>query len=137
MLHLNPLLNMFVTRIELGSRDDSISVENPTWDCAREAIESLNGKERDSVILEGEGDQYLGVSGGNEGRYVVGGYHEDFGSFLAACGPKSQGTLEVSVSGDYNPFSHCYVINLQKTIELARVFFESGSLKEDGNWMSQ
>ena len=127
----------FAKILEFGCEEDPVSVENPKWDAVREAIEALDGQDRDSVILEGGDEQYMGISGGNEGRYVVGGFHRGFGSFLAGCGKKHEGTLDVSVSGDYNPYPQSNVLELKVVVELARIFFESGSLAEDGRWEPQ
>jgi hypothetical protein len=127
----------FVTILEYNCKNDSVSVSNPTWEAVKDTILALNGEDRDSVILANEDQQYMGISGGNEGRYVVGGFKDGFGSFLAGCGKDDTGVLDVVVSGDFNPYPSPNVVDLGVAIELARIFFESGLLAENGRWVSQ
>lgn len=131
------LINMFVTSIEYGSPNADGSVPSPDWNCVEMHLRSLDGDNKDGVILASSGSSYLGISGGRSNQYVVAGYVEGRGSVILANGPKGEGVQQVVVNGDFNDFASEFVVGLEDAIAAAREFFQSGSLVRQFKWENQ
>lgn len=75
----------------------------------------------------------MGISGGQDGRYVVAGFLEGFGSFICASGEAGP-PKEVVVAGDYNTYASSNVVGVETAIRAAKAFFERGLLSKDLKW---
>ena len=125
---------MFVISIESGSADNSRIIPNPTWTQVETELRSLNGRLNDSICLDSTGKSYMGIAGGAQDRYFVGGHLEGSGSFKCSSGKKNGPPLEVVVDGDYNIYPSRNVVDLETAIVAARFFFERGALAEQLEW---
>jgi hypothetical protein len=109
-------------------------VENPTWDVVEAALRSLDGQERDGIVLQRDNQSYMGISGGEDNQCAIIGYLEGFGEYVCASGVEDGPAQDVAVAGDYNSFESKHVIELEKALLAAKAFFERGVLSEQLKW---
>jgi hypothetical protein len=98
------------------------------------ALRSLDGEERDGIILNSGGQSYMGISGGERGRYVVAGYLEGQGSFICANGNPDGPRKDVVVARDYNTYASKNVVCLEDAIVAAKAFCKHGALSYRLKW---
>ncbi|MFI5379133.1 MAG: hypothetical protein ACHRHE_07550 [Tepidisphaerales bacterium] len=110
------------------------TAENPTWELVEATLQSLDGEGCDGVSLDSIGDSCMGISGGNDGRYVVAGYLKGFGNFICASGESAGPAKDVAVAGDFNSYASINVVSIQTAIAAAKAFCEGGVLSEHLVW---
>lgn len=123
---------MFINELAVGSIQEQV-ISQPSWDAVETSIRNLDGGTCDGVALNGPNNSYMGVAGGEEGRYVVAGYLHGFGSYICASG-KEGPFKDVVVAGDYNPYPCKNVVDLEIVLKAAKAFFEQGVLAESLRW---
>lgn len=123
---------MFVTTLEIGAFGTG-KVSNPNWQMVEVALRKLDGDENDSVILGCDDESYMGVVGGNDGRYFVGGFLKSQGSFACSDG-NSETLLDVACAGDFNQYPAKNVLWLDAAITAAKAFYELGQLCSRYKW---
>ena len=128
---------MFVTAIDFWPNGKQQRVEDPTWDFVDARLRLLDGEVNDGVLMDSGGDSYMGISGGEHGRYIVAGYLDGFGSYICASGKVGGALLEVVVTADYNTYESKHVVGIETVISAAKEFFERGVLSEELNWEKQ
>jgi hypothetical protein len=109
-------------------------VENPPWNVVEAAVRSLDGEQRDGLVLQGTGQSYMAVSGGENNRYAIVGHLEGCGEFICASGVEGGPAQDVVVAGDYNSFESKHVIDIETALLAAKAFFEHGLLCNDLRW---
>ena len=110
------------------------TVENPTWDCVEAALRSLDGQERDGLVLQCANSSYMGISGGENDCYAIVGYSEGFGEYICASGVEGGPEQNVVVAGDYNQFQSKHVVDIKMAVLAARTFFDRGELSSELKW---
>lgn len=125
--------DMFIKAIEYGPNGNETTAADPSWDFVEAIIRSLDGHASDGVALDSSGTSYMGISGGQDGRYVVAGFLEGFGSFICASGEAGP-PKEVVVAGDYNTYASSNVVGVETAIRAAKAFFERGLLSKGLKW---
>jgi hypothetical protein len=129
---------MFIKSIEIQSLTGAKAVEKPDWSLVENELRSLDGCDKDSLILDHNDERsYMGISGGRDNQYVVGGYLEGFGSFIANIGIESTKIVEAVVCGDFIEYTAMNVVDLESAIAMAKVFFNSGELASSFRWEKQ
>jgi hypothetical protein len=128
---------MFIKAMEYGPSANESTIKFPTWDQVEAALRGLDGQTTDSVILALDGQSYLGISGGEDNRFVLAGYIESFGSFICASGVHEGPAVDVVVAGDFNSYASKNVIELHQALEAARALHERGVLSEHLKWEKQ
>jgi hypothetical protein len=113
-----------------NSRNDA---EEISWESIEQDLRAMDGESVDTVIIRSVGETYMGISGGNEGRYVVGGYIEGKGSFICASGDEGS-VKRVVVCNDFNEYPSVNVVTLDTALLAAREFVQSGKLLERLKW---
>jgi Immunity protein Imm1 len=99
---------------------------SPSWDRVESLIRSLDGESRTDVTLDDGGIRcLLGVSGGNDGRYVVVVQEIDAYYHLVDAS-KDENELMVMIGGvpDYHPAA--VITNLDTALAAAKFYLDSG-----------
>jgi hypothetical protein len=109
------------------------AIQKPSWEHVNAAISCLDGIGEDGIVLQSDGQSYMGISGGKEGRFAVIGFIDGYGEFICASG-KEGVAQQVVVAGDYNTFASRHVVGLASVLIAARDFFERGKLSEQLKW---
>lgn len=104
-----------------------------TWPTIERQLRSIDGVNSDTVIIPSTGNSYMGISGGNDGRYVVGGYIDEKGSFICASGEDGH-PKDVAVCDDFNEYPSVNVVTLDAALIAAKEFFETGGLSTKLKW---
>lgn len=120
-----------------GVTHQESTVENPQWEIIEAALRSLDGEGRDGVCLDGVDDSYMGICGGNDGRYVVAGYLAGVGSFICESGEAGGSAMDVAVTGDFNTYASINVVTVETAIAAARAYCERGVLCEHLLWETE
>lgn len=108
--------------------------ENPTWEFVEAALRCLDGENKDGVVLQSTGQSYMGIAGGENGRYAIIGYLEGFGEFICASGLQGGPPQDVVVAGDCNNFASKHVVDINTAVEAAKAFFGTPALSERLKW---
>ena len=127
---------MFVNELTIGSIQEQV-MSQPSWDVVETSIRNLDGGSCDGVALNGPNNSYMGVAGGEEGRYVIAGYLHGLGSYICASGEEEGPSQNVVVAGDYNTYPSKNVVGIEIVVEAAKAFFERGVLLERLKWEKQ
>src|SRR5215469_8103747 len=112
---------MFIKAIEYGPNGNETTAADPSWDFVESILRSLDGQASDSVALDSSGKSYMGITGGRDGRNVVAGFLEGFGSFICASGEAGP-PKEVVVTGDFNTYASTNVVGVETAIRAAKAF---------------
>jgi hypothetical protein len=120
----------------VGISDRGIDIAEPSEEAIGAAIDALDGERKTMVTLYGPGEEYLVVSGGSDGRFVV--YAtRDNQSFVVAINPavvdKSSKVL-LYIGGQEGDYPLRHVIGLAEALAAARSFAATGSLNESIHW---
>lgn len=121
---------MYVNELEIGSIQEQV-IAQPSWNAVETSIRNLDGGLCDAVFLNGTNNSYMSISGGENGRYVIGGYLCGCGSFICASGEVQGPEKDVVVAGDYNTYPSRNVVEIAIAIAAARAFFDRGVLAEN------
>jgi Immunity protein Imm1 len=109
------------------NRGDVISVT--TWDEVRSKIESLDGRSRTLVTLEGDGEVHMSIGGG-AGRYVV--YvtfdNEEF-EYLVDRSRDGSEVESIVVGGQMGDYAGRLCVGLPIVLRAARLFGETGEVE--------
>ena len=128
-------MSAFVESIEFGTNGfPGVTIQRPGWQVVERELRALDGDNSDSVVLDGPKDTYMGVSGGNEGRYVISGWVNGRGSYRYSVGEKTGEQLEVSSCADSAYFDSSEVTDLETVLDVAKRFFESGAVGTSIRW---
>ena len=130
---------MFVTRLQWdhweGLHDNGGSIAHPTAFQIEKAIRNMDGLHKTMVILGADNGAFLGVGGGNNGRYVVS-VTLDNGIIYTVIQQGDYAESEVSFnSGGQTanyPAEEC--VNLESALHAARAFSMDGSLQPTLQW---
>src|SRR3954467_8997297 len=125
---------MFVQAIVFWPNGKEQTVQHPSWDFVEAILRTLDGHANDGLTMESTGNSYMGISGGENDRYLVAGYLEGFDSYVCASGNSGGPPLDVVVTGDYNTCESKNVVGLETAIVAAKEFFERGILSENLKW---
>jgi hypothetical protein len=122
------------TTIDANGGYESAVIEQPTWSAVDSAVRSLDGEARDSVIINGPDEAYMGIAGGTDGSYVVAGRRRDAKTFILTAGERRGKWLPVAVGGQENEYADNEVVTLEQALAVARTFFESGECDPRFQW---
>jgi hypothetical protein len=129
---------MFVTSLEamFCAQDgpESQIIQQPCFADVVQAVELLNGDDRDSVILNGQDGSYMGIVGGRDGKYVVAGRDHSGRSFILIAGPRGGKWVPVNAGGQENEYADNEIIPLDTVLVVARTFFERGECDHRYQW---
>src|SRR5215472_7095543 len=112
------------------------TINDPSWEEVRNAIESLNQQSRTEVLLQSEsGDEFL-IGGGND-RFIVCLTTADDRN-LTLVNPSGSGVVKerVVASGQPGDFRSNIVVRLEAALRAAKAFVITGTLAADQTWES-
>lgn len=115
------------------SEDTDDGLTERSWHSIEQQLRSIDGVNSDTVMIPSAGNSYMGISGGNDGRYVVGGYIDEKGSFICASGEDGH-PKDVAVCDDFNEYPSINVVTLDAALIAAKEFFETGGLSTKLKW---
>jgi hypothetical protein len=129
---------VFVKRLTydrwVGNRDQGTTVERPSWPAIQERIARLDAREHTIVTLAGDdGEAHLTIGGGG-GRYVVYAMRDNmsFDNLVdTARGPALERVVAGGQEGEYPARQ---VVSLEKAVEAAREYAETGGLSSALQW---
>jgi hypothetical protein len=134
---------MFVNRIV---EDDWSGVRSGETECECNSIEQviaaikrLNGRNKTSVYLHGDGQRSLTVSGGNDGRYVAFvtiGVDDEFYNLIDPTRPDSE-MLDVVTGGERGKYPASQCVALDAAVNAVRQFALDGSMSRSLTWQKQ
>jgi hypothetical protein len=122
----------------LGSDARHEEHSNPSWEQVEEAIQRLNGRERNDLFLyTGLDETPPGASlsvGGGDGRYVVVGMDRGASTPTFALGPDIDdgSRVELLVSGLPGYYRRHWIVDLDTALRAARSFYETGGFGGGG-----
>ena len=125
---------MFVISLEIDSPSGEKVLPHPSWATVEAEVRALDGDHKDSIVLATQSNAYMGIAGGSEGRYVVGGFLDGFGEYICASGGDIPEIMEVAVCRDYNQYAAVNVVGLHSALAAARDFFHAGKLSSELRW---
>jgi hypothetical protein len=129
---------MFVTSLEatvwVEDGHESQTAEQPSWDDVLRAVQRLDGERCDGLILNGPNGAYLGIVGGQGGKYVVAGKGRDGEAFILTVGQHQGRWIALNVGGQENEYADNEVAGLEDVLAVARTFFESGDCDRQFHW---
>jgi len=128
---------MHVTSISHGISEKEIEKMHPSWADVDARLRALDGEQSDGIVLGSPADTYMGISGGENNRYIVAGYLEGFGSYIIASGDPAGDRQDVVICNDYAAFPSRNIVGLEEAILAARSFFETGQLTAELKWEKQ
>ncbi|MEM7590081.1 MAG: hypothetical protein AAF383_00920 [Cyanobacteria bacterium P01_A01_bin.83] len=105
---------MYIKSLCIEDDNRQIVTSNPSWEQVKNAILSLNGRNRNTVMLEKNNEEqelendineFMSISGGGENKLYICTFHSDV-----------EGNGEIEMYDPDKPFT------LKDTIEIARVF---------------
>lgn len=126
---------MFVTSLELAD-DREGTLISPSWEMIVQAITSLDGKSLDSIILNGPNESYMGIAGGENRRFIVGGLDRAGKRFVLAEGSDNGGWELVSVGGQEGEYADFELASLDTVLEVAKTFVDLGECDARYHWRS-
>ena len=133
---------MFVHRIVednwSGVRNGEIEYECKNVEQVVAAIRSLNGRNKTSVYLRGNGPQSLTVSGGNDGRYVAFvtiGVDDEFYNLVDV--RRSGELLDVVTGGQMGKYPARECVGLETALDAACQFAIDGRMSPSLTWQRQ
>jgi Immunity protein Imm1 len=132
---------MYVTKLiteDLSNPDNhDREVEHPRWEEIESAVRALDGKARTTVMLEAEGHDYMGISGGN-GTYLVTGSRLHGGEGFVLNRPDAAEdagtTVELNIGGQTSAFAARQIVDLAAALVASRTFAEDGTLDPSLVW---
>ncbi len=122
------------TTVAARNGSDSEVIEQPSWNDVAHAVQGLDGGTRDSVVLTGPKEAYMGIVGGHEGQYVVAGRRLDGKPFILTVGEWRGTWVPVMVGGQENEYADNEAVVLDDALAAARTFFESGECDPRFHW---
>jgi hypothetical protein len=131
---LSRRMGVFVTSIECGSPLDDFTIKNPSWEYVETQISSLDGIDKDGVILKADVDSCMAVICGRGDQYIVAGFLEGGRCFMMAGGVKGRSKQKIAYSGDVNAYASHHVVELKDALTAAKQFFQSGQLAQEFKW---
>jgi hypothetical protein len=117
----------------VGNRDRGTTVEHPSWAAIEERIVRLDAREFTMVTLAGEREAHMAIGGG-AGRYVVYATRDNM-SFDNLVDPARGEVMEtVAAGGQKGEYPERQVVSLEKALEAAREYAETGTLSDRLQW---
>jgi hypothetical protein len=107
---------------------------DPSWDQVETLIRRMNGASRTDVFLgDPDAQHYLAVSGGNDGRYIVG-IQEPEAYYLLMKPENGRRELRVVVGGlpDYLPAAEIH--DMHTTLAVAQYYWQTGQREPRFDW---
>jgi len=134
---------MYVKRIVeddwCGVRSDDVEYECSKIEQVVAAITKLNGGNKTSVYLQGDGENSLTVSGGNDGRYIAFvtiGVDDEFYNLVDLTQRDDQ-MLDVVTGGQRGTYPAKQCVGLRTAVQAARQFALDGSMSPSFAWQKQ
>ena len=127
-------LKMFVksleTTITANGGYETAVIEQPTWSTVgTAAVRNLDGDSRDSVIINGPDEAYMGIVGGTDGNYVVAGMRPDAKAFILTAGERRGKWVPVAVGGQENEYADNEVVTLEQAPGCRPYLFRIGGMR--------
>ena len=117
----------------VGNRDQPMTVDGPAWPAIQERIARLDAREFTMVTLAGEGEAHMAIGGG-AGRYVVYATRDNM-SFDNLVDPARGAAMErVVAGGQEGEYPARQVVSLEKALEAAREYAETGTSSAGLQW---
>lgn len=115
-------------------------MDSPKWNDAERIIDSMDGKNITQVILsdEDDGDNYLCIGGGNDGRYNVFISKDDNRLLFDLLNPiDDPNVYELVTGGQLGDFDGIYCVDKETAKKAARQFFETGKPDKELKWQTK
>jgi hypothetical protein len=107
----------------------------PSWDKVESVIRSLDGSSLSDVFLYGRlEDEFMAISGGNEGRYRVGIQDNSQGYYLLLDSRKGTEEVLVKVADLDDYVASQLVHDLATALTAARTYFDTGRRDARFDW---
>jgi immunity protein Imm1 of predicted polymorphic toxin system len=119
-----------------GVRDDGETVNDPTLEQIQDAIDTLDGKTRSSVLLK-SGEAQMGISGGDDKRYVVFATFDNW-QFSNLIDPtRPPGKTLLTTGGLEAEYPNRQAVDRDRAVRAARTFALEGRLEPALDWEEQ
>jgi Immunity protein Imm1 len=99
----------------------------PSWEDTRRLISLLDGWKRTDLFIGDAGDnEYMGISGGNDGRYLIGVQEGKKAYYFLLNPARGEELVRINVGGleDYYPANQSH--DLDTVLQVARAYFDTG-----------
>jgi hypothetical protein len=116
-------------------RRGPVESQTATWSDVEAAIRRLDGETYSSVMLERDSMHWIGIAGGNDGRYFVSTWDDETnGGYVALSNPDTTGTIDVVIGGQAVDRPARWIVTQDEAVSAARAYFESGRLSPALKW---